>query len=119
VFDNGYESDGGSWADAEWVLCYQAADNVPDGGKCASTVLRDGNFDYLTKLVHWYGTGIGAAGGLTPPANATLPASLYLSGKPGFFGSSSWPWVDGSSATSPLPGQLPARARYDAGTPNG
>jgi hypothetical protein len=102
-----------------WMLCYQSADNVGDAGKCLSTQLRDGNFDYLTGKVHWHGVGgTGVNSGLTPPANATLPASLYLSAKPAFFGSSSWPWVDGSNAANPLPGQLPARARYDAGTPN-
>jgi hypothetical protein len=92
---------------------------VPDGGRCLSTVLRDGNFDYVTSKVHWHGIGgSGASNGLTPPAISTLPASLYLSGKPGFFGSTSWPWVDGSDGANPVPGKLPARARYDAGTPN-
>jgi hypothetical protein len=107
------------WTGDEWLICYQKDDNVPDGGKCLSTVLRDGNFDYVTGKVHWYGIGgSGASNGLTPPAVSTLPASLYLSGKPGFFGSTPWPWVDGSDAASPVPGKLPARARYDAGTPN-
>jgi hypothetical protein len=119
LFNNGYESIGGSWANAIWVLCYQASDDVPDGGKCLSTQLRDGNYDYLTRKVRWYGIGgTGVNGGLSPPANSTLPASMYLRSKPAFFGSNPWPWVDGSNAAHPLPGQLPARARYDAGTPN-
>jgi hypothetical protein len=108
-------SDGG-W---EWWLCYQSADTVPDGGKCLSTMLRDGNYDYVTKEVHWHGIGgTGVNNGLTPPADATLPDSLYLTSKPAFFGSNPWPWVDGSNASGPLPGRLPARARYDAGAPN-
>lgn len=102
-----------------WMLCWQNNDNTPDGGKCLSTQLRDGNFDYLTGKVHWHGIGgSGANNGLTPPANSILPASMYLTAKPAFFGSSPWPWVDGSNAANPLPGQLPARVRYDAGTPN-
>ena len=115
----GYESIGGGWNDVMWLLCHQAADNVPDGGKCRATQLRDGNFDYVTDQVHWHGIGgSGVANGLTPPANATLPASMYLPAKPAFFGSNPWPWANGSNAANPLPGQLPARERYDAGTPN-
>jgi hypothetical protein len=92
---------------------------VPDGGKCLSTLLRDGNYDYFTNEVHWHGIGgTGVKNGLTPPANDILPASMYLTSKPAFFGSDPWPWVNGSDATNPLPGQLPARTRYDAGTPN-
>jgi hypothetical protein len=102
-----------------WMLCWQNNDNTPDGGKCLSTQLRDGNYDYLTGKVHWHGIGgTGANNGLTPPANDILPASLYLTSKPAFFGTTTWPWVNGSDAGNPLPGQLPARTRYDNGTPN-
>ena len=44
-----------------------------------------------------------------------LPLSLYLSGKPAFFGSYTWPWVDPTGSTQLY--ILPAKARYDAGTP--
>jgi hypothetical protein len=40
---------------------------------------------------------------------------LYLSGKPAFFGSYTWPWVDPTGSTQLY--ILPAKARYDAGTP--
>ncbi len=84
-----------------------------------ATVQRDGNYDYFTNQVHWHGVGgTGQDSGLTPPSDATLPSSLYLASKPAFFGSNPWPWVDGSSASNPLPGVLPARMRFDAGTPN-
>ena len=47
-------------------------------------MLRDGNFDYFTKEVHWRGIGgTGAGNGLTPPADSTLPASLYLASEAG------------------------------------
>ncbi len=117
----GYESINGvpDWTGTEWLICYQNNENASDGGKCLSTVLRDGNFDYFTKEVHWHGIGgTGAGNGLTPPADSTLPASLYLASKPAFFGSLPWPWVNGASASNPVPGQLPAKMRYDAGTPN-
>jgi len=111
-----------------------------------NTLIRDGNFDYFSGVVHWHGVptslGVGATNYgplcsdgnsncaseyVTPPAVATLPASLYITvGPPPFFKSTycpgqnpcKWPWVDGSSADSPLPGALPARLRFDSGTPN-
>jgi len=54
-----------------------------------NTLFRDGNYDYATKTTHWQGTA------------QTLPASLYLKNKPTFFGSYTWPWVDGSDASNP------------------
>jgi hypothetical protein len=54
------------------------------------------------------------------PANpvTTLPSSLYLAAKPAFFGSYDWPWVDpaGTSDAQRVK-TLPAKARFDAGTP--
>ena len=44
-----------------------------------------------------------------------LPSSLYLAGKPAFFGDNPWPWVDATGAVKLH--TLPARARYDAGAP--
>ena len=54
---------------------------------CASTVLREGNFDYVTNQVHW------------DTSAQTIPPSLYLTGKPAFFGSLPWPWVDPTGTT--------------------
>lgn len=71
-----------------------------------NTVIRDGNYDYLTKSVHWQ----------TVTGSPTLPKSLYLKSKPFFFGSSPWPWVNPLGTTKLY--TLPAKARYDAGTPN-
>jgi hypothetical protein len=116
----GYEAiDPSTWGGTMWMICWQNNDSASDGGKCLQSQLRDGNFDYVTNQVHWHGVGgSGVNNGLTPPANSTLPASMYLASKPSFFGAGAWPWVDGSSAANPLPGKLPARARYDSGTPN-
>jgi hypothetical protein len=66
---------------------------------------RHGNYDYVTNAIAW-------------DANSTvrtLPASLYLSQKPAFFGSNPWPWVD-ATATSEAGrlGVLPAKARFDS-----
>ena len=73
--------------------------------KTLSTLIRGGNFDYLTNEVVW-----------TSSLQAQpLPASLYLTAKPGFFGSYEWPWVDPTGSTKLH--TLPAKARLDAGTP--
>ncbi|MFO0582306.1 MAG: Ig domain-containing protein [Anaeromyxobacter sp.] len=74
-----------------------------DNGYSASHIFRDGNWDNVNNGVVW------AAGA------KTIPNSFYLTAKPAFFGASAWPWVN------PLTGAtttLPAKARYDAGTPN-
>ena len=80
----------------------------PVDGDVAATTLRHGNFDYLTNSLTW-----------DPNiSERTLPSSLYLTRKPAFFDAGSgyaWPWVDPTGST-PLH-TLPAKARFDAGTP--
>lgn len=65
-----------------------------------STVLRDGNFDFLTNQVHW------------DRPSQTIPPSLYLTTRPAFFGTNPWPWVDPTGATKLY--LLPARQRHDS-----
>ena len=51
-------------------------------------------------------------------ADRALPDSLYLPSKPAFFDAGrgyAWPWVDAAGPTKLH--VLPAKARYDAGTP--
>jgi hypothetical protein len=73
----------------------------------AGTAIQDGNYDYLTNSIHW----------ASNDTAHVLPNSFYLASKPAFFNAGrgyTWPWVD------PINGQvytLPAKARYDAGTP--
>ena len=70
--------------------------------------IRHGNFDYVSNSVVW-DPGI---------SDHALPSSLYLAQKPGFFNAGrgyTWPWVDPTGATKLY--TLPARARYEAGTP--
>jgi hypothetical protein len=88
--------------DLGWV------DISPQGNdqNVAATAIQDGNYDFLTNSAVWSGSD----------TTHTLPNSLYLGAAPAFFGSKQWPWTD------PLTGTvytLPAKARYDAGTPNG
>ncbi len=104
-----YESTAPPWPDSIWKLGYDPGNwNATGDPKVISTVIRHGNFDYLTNKVAW------------DPSipNHTLPPSLYLTGKPAFFNAGrgyTWPWVEPTSATPVL--TLPAKARYDAGTP--
>lgn len=98
------------WGDnpvAMWRLGYTPKDwNATAEARVIDTLHRHGNFDYATSQVRWV-TGY----------SQTLPNSLYLTTKPSFFGSATWPWVDATGTTKVH--TLPARARYEAGTPNG
>jgi hypothetical protein len=87
-----------------WLLGWNSDSPYTPDPNVASTTLRDGNWD-------WY---LGSQTWLTSTP-AMLPDSFYLPGKPGFFGSNPWPWVDPATGTIYT---LPAKARYDAGTPN-
>jgi hypothetical protein len=86
-----------------------------------ATLIRDGNWDWLQARQSWHGLGGSGLGQVTPPPVATLPASLYLTSRPLFMdsaycgGSCTWPWVDPTAGATFT---LPAKARYDAGTPN-
>jgi fibronectin type 3 domain-containing protein len=99
-----------------WMLGSDTGGNwqaAPDPDVINST-LRDGNFDYVTNEQRWHGIGQGTAP-YSAPANSVLPNSLYLTSKPAFFSANTWPWVDPTTGTLYT---LPARARFDAGTPN-
>ena len=101
---------------AEWQIGLD--DAVGGGGKSwvpdtYTTQLREGNWDWATKRQHWH--GIGGKGDADQSTPKVIPNSLYLTGKPAFFGSNPWPWVDPSTGTTYV---LPAKARFDAGTPN-
>ena len=72
--------------------------------KTLSTVIRDGNYDFLTNSQRWHNT----------PGGFTIPNSMYLTSKPAFFGNNTWPWVNPTTGAIHT---LPAKARYDAGTP--
>lgn len=70
-------------------------------GTTAQTLLRHGNFDFVTNRTAW------------DPAIPvrTLPPSLYLTEKPAFFGDRPWPWVDPEGSLKLR--TLPAKERFD------
>jgi hypothetical protein len=70
------------------------------------TSLRHGNYSAYAQQISWDASILDQA----------LPASLYLTAKPAFFGELPWPAV--GPDMFPLAGILPAKARYDAGFPS-
>jgi hypothetical protein len=94
------------WGDHDiWKLGYDPErwGMVPES-KTLTTIIRDGNYDFVTNSQRWHNT----------PGGFTVPSSMYLSSKPAFFGNNPWPWLDPSTGATYT---LPAKARYDAGTP--
>jgi hypothetical protein len=69
-------------------------DGIADDPKVAATLMRWGNYDTVNGAVRFVSSEVPT--GISPYANAVpadhnLPASFYLSGKPGWFGSVAWP----------------------------
>jgi hypothetical protein len=91
-----------------WLLGWEDLPNQLDDPKVAETAIRDGNFDYVTNKAVWAANDMAHA----------LPDSFYLTQKPAFFDAGkgyTWPWVDPAGSQQLY--ALPAKARYDAGTP--
>ncbi len=91
-----------------WMLGWDDWPPYLTDQRVKATAVRHGNFDYLSNGVVW------------DPSNPDhrLPRSLYLSKKPAFFNAGTgytWPWVDPGGSTKLY--TLPAKARFDAGTP--
>ena len=88
---------------------------LASGESCSP--IRDGNYDYKSNSIQW----------ASNDTTHVLPNSFYLTAAPAFFSSGSgypWPWVVPESPTTQLPkgcsgscAGLPAKARWDAGTP--
>jgi hypothetical protein len=70
-----------------------------------ATILRHGNFDYFNNSTIW------------DPAipDHTIPASLYLIGKPSWWGLLPWPAI--GSDLNPMVSQIPAEYRFVNGRP--
>lgn len=86
VYTFGYFSDGGT-------------SSVDSRSK--ASVLRHGNYDYQSQSVKWDAA----------IADRSVPASLYRTSKPTFFGSLPWPAI--GPDMSPVAGTIPAKERYE------
>jgi hypothetical protein len=100
------------WSGGECPGCSDENLNGTNG----SYYFRHGNYDYLNNSIVDWQAGY----------SRTLPNSFYLSAAPAFFSSGTctypWPWVTPTSGTqiqtnSCRGSGLPAKARWDAGTP--
>jgi hypothetical protein len=86
-----------------WHMGYLCAGSqIPTDPQVEATLLRHGNFDYITGATAWD----------TNIMERTLPASYYLTSKPDFFGDLAWPAI--GPDLNPMVGQLPAKARFES-----
>jgi hypothetical protein len=88
-----------------WRLGYvNAGDDGPAGNdpKVKATLLRHGNWDGVTQSVVW-DPGI---------ADTNLPSSLYLTGKPSWWGDLRWPPI--GSDLSPMATAIPGQVRLQS-----
>jgi hypothetical protein len=93
-----------TWGPSIWMLGWNDVSPYTEDPNVAATAIRDGNWDSFLSQQTW----------LTS-SSAPLPNSLYLSCKPAFMGSNTWPWVDPTTGTTYT---LPAKVRYASSTPN-
>jgi hypothetical protein len=86
-----------------WHLGYTCpSDGEASDAEVEQTLLRHGNYDFLSDSVQWDPT----------IAARDLPASLYHASKPAFFGAAD-PWPCIGPDLSPRFCELPARRRFD------
>lgn len=100
------------WVGSEWP----GSDANLDGS-VARFIFKNGNYDYVNAAITDFATGYAH----------TFPNSFYLSGSPSYFGPGAsctytYPWIDSTigipvKSNSCAGSGLPAKARYDAGTP--
>jgi hypothetical protein len=100
---NNCTGNNGAWDDKNiWKLGYDSGRwNMYPDPTVLSTVIRDGNYDFLTNSQRWHNT----------PGGFAIPNSMYLTSKPAFFGNNPWPWVDPTTGAIYT---LPAKAWYDS-----
>jgi len=85
-----------------WRFGADQADCSPIDSRAEATLLRHGNFDYVSGTTSW-DPEIG---------DRNLPASYYLTSRPTFFGALAWPSI--GPDLNPMVGDLPAKLRFDA-----
>jgi len=97
----------------------QGSGGVPNDPLVATTVMRWGNYDTATSVAHFDVTEIPSTLGTllnAVPGSQSLPASLYLSSKPSWWGSTPWPAIGPDVTGGDGPGghsyDIPAKACY-------
>ena len=105
----------GSQAGSIWLFGWTGQPPYTSDANSATRTFQHGNYDYYESSIQWN----------SGTSDHTLPNSFYVSSKPSFFSAGSgypWPWVTPTAAPHIQVGPsgrsaLPAKARYDAGTP--
>jgi hypothetical protein len=94
----------------------QSNSGIPYDTGVRNSLLRWGNYDYATGQTRWNATEIPA--GNAVPATQTLPASLFLTAKPAWWGARSWPAigpdVTGGQDPAGHAHRIPAEACYQS-----
>jgi PKD repeat protein len=86
-----------------WKLGYSCnSEGRPKDIKTKGTMIRHGNYDYVTKSTEWDDS----------IQNRNIPSSLYLRSKPAWFGSLEWPAIGPDVAGYAK--TTPAKSRWDA-----
>jgi hypothetical protein len=88
-----------------WIIGMTTLTGYPGDPKVNQTLIRHGNWECPNNAVQW-----------DPNiADHNIPASLYLSSKPAFFGNLSWPAIgpDPNNPSIVLNGMIPAQVRYN------
>lgn len=80
-----------------------------------TTMLRWGNFDYATGQSRWLAAELPS--GHAVPSSQALPASLFLSARPGWWGTMPWPAIGPDVTGGPDPAghahRIPAQVCYE------
>lgn len=125
---NGYENGGTSPIVFENGVGSSATYTVPDDATTTSTLMRWGNYDVVNAAVRWESSEVPSGISTYPnavPSSHALPNSLYLSAKPAFFGSTTWPPIGPDVTGGNITGvggfanKIPARQCYESRTLNG
>jgi hypothetical protein len=115
-----YESNLSENNRAIFALGWSPMSGVPNDPQTKATMFRWGNYDTVNGAARFVAAEVPS--GLsqyanTVPSGQVLPASLYLSSKPAFFGSVPWPAigpdVTGGTDTGGRAFRIPARRCYD------
>jgi hypothetical protein len=137
--DNAYHVNYSSQVGGSTTNCDKSIYALGWGGNCSSgslkndplvvsTLLRWGNYDTVNDANRFVATEVPSGSSLYPnavPSTQALPASLYLSGMPAFWGAVPWPAIGPDVTGGDDTGvnghayRIPARRCYENGTKSG